>query len=252
MKLSKLNMSILMIALVSMVSLQAQNVQQDLVGARGSSAETQLQNRGFHHIKTQKYGYNIYSYWWNQGAKSCICERINDGKVKSIVKSLPADCNKTMNGTKNVNNNYNHSSHHYDHNSKYNDTANKNAFERGFNDGQYHKTYDNVYYNANQKSAYSDGYAAGVKERNQNTSYHHNGNYHSGSFVEWDDQVGRDAEDAYRTLERRGFKEVKIAHTGGTTRRLFHHKGTGQCIVTISIDKEIYKIEHSNNCNDNL
>ena len=129
----------------------------------------------------------------------------------------------------------------------------RDAFERGFSDGKFNKSYSNVYDGARMTQSYRDGYSKGVEYRKTHTGYHHgNAGYSNKGFVEWKDLVGEDAEDSYRQLERRGFKEIKIAHKSGTTRRLFHHAKTGQCIVTVSVSKEIYKIEHSDNCNKYL
>lgn len=226
----------------------------DLDGVKGRDAEVQLQKKGYSHVKTDKTSNSIYSYWWNYGSKTCICEQISDGRVKSIVKSLPADCNKNSDGSVSRHSNYESSSHHYNFNSEYSNSREmRDAFERGFKDGKYNKAYHNVYDGSRMIRSYQDGYVKGVQYRTNNTGHHsREAGYNSKGFVEWKDLIGHDAENAYRQLENRGFKEVKIAHTGGTTRRLFHHSKTGQCIVTVSVQKEIYKIEHSDNCNKYL
>jgi len=76
----------------------AQGDVQDLVGARGSSAENGFNQKGYTHIKTTKSGSDIYSYWWKAKNQTCVCAYMTDGSVKAITKTMPADCNKNIHG----------------------------------------------------------------------------------------------------------------------------------------------------------
>ena len=60
----------------------------DLVGARGSSGETQLQARGYTLARTA----GLTAYWWN--ARSGICAQVatGDGRYQSIVSVAPSLC----------------------------------------------------------------------------------------------------------------------------------------------------------------
>jgi hypothetical protein len=60
----------------------------DLVGARGSSAESELQARGY------KFKGNLGSaaLWWNRDTKTCVSVAVDDGRVQSILKSPAKDC----------------------------------------------------------------------------------------------------------------------------------------------------------------
>ena len=107
---------ILLFAVTLSFSQSKANGLQDLVGAKGSSAEYELENRGYKHIKTEKSNYDVYSYWWNSQHKKCVSYRLNDGRIKSIVNTPPADCNKTNNSNYNssyndLRNERNHGSH---------------------------------------------------------------------------------------------------------------------------------------------
>ena len=67
---------------------------QDLVGARGSSGENVLQERGFVWIKTEKSDDSSYTYWKHRQSGQCLSVRTKDGRYASLVKSMPYDCEK--------------------------------------------------------------------------------------------------------------------------------------------------------------
>ena len=52
----------------------------DLVGARGSSGEMQLQDRGY--VIAQQRG--LTTYWWNGAAGSCVEVVTGDGRYQSV------------------------------------------------------------------------------------------------------------------------------------------------------------------------
>lgn len=70
----------------------------DLVGAKGAGGETQLQNRGYRHIRTETGNDSKYSYWWNANSRQCISVRTFDGRYAAIVSTLPPDCGMSGGG----------------------------------------------------------------------------------------------------------------------------------------------------------
>lgn len=62
----------------------------DLVGARGSSAESELQARGY----KLKGHLGSAALWWNPATKTCVSVAVDEGRVQSILNSAPTDCGK--------------------------------------------------------------------------------------------------------------------------------------------------------------
>lgn len=65
---------------------------QDLVGARGSSGEQALQERGYKFVKGEKSGGNSYTNWRNARSGRCIIVRTANGRYQSIVSAPAFDC----------------------------------------------------------------------------------------------------------------------------------------------------------------
>ncbi len=76
----------------------AQGDVQNLIGANGASLENGLEQKGYTHIKTDKSGSDIYAYWWKSKNQTCICSRLSNNEVISIVKAMPFSCNKNVHG----------------------------------------------------------------------------------------------------------------------------------------------------------
>lgn len=68
------------------------NTLTDLVGAKGAGGETQLEARGFQHIKTEEGQSSKTSYWWHSGDKNCIQVVTYDGRYSSISDASDGDC----------------------------------------------------------------------------------------------------------------------------------------------------------------
>lgn len=64
---------------------------QDLIGAKGSDGEYQMEQRGYTWIRTDKSGGDAYSHWQNRHG-NCISVRTSDGRYASIVHSPDFDC----------------------------------------------------------------------------------------------------------------------------------------------------------------
>ncbi len=227
----------------------AQNVGEfrSLVGQSARNMDNIFKDEGYYHIKTDKFGYNIYSYWWNNSKKECVCANVSNGEVKSVVASRPADCNKSSQGNHHETSYNEHSSHHHDNNSHYSSGSEEGAYERGFSDGKYNKSYHNYYRNSNEKAAYSKGYSRGVLDRSQSTR-HHSGRGGYANHERYEDVLGDDARSAYSQLERRGFREVKEHQNDGKTYRVWYNRDTDQCIKTVSQNKRISDVMKSTHC----
>ena len=66
----------------------------DLVGARGSSGEAELNRRGYVWQGTEKQGNDSYSYWREKENGQCVVVRTSDGRYASIAYAMDASCNK--------------------------------------------------------------------------------------------------------------------------------------------------------------
>jgi hypothetical protein len=64
----------------------------DLVGARGSSGERVLEERGYQFIKGEKSGGDSYTYWRQVRTGQCVIVRTAQGRYQSLVKAPDADC----------------------------------------------------------------------------------------------------------------------------------------------------------------
>lgn len=65
---------------------------EDLIGARGRSAEEQMEQRGYTWVHTDKSGGSAYSYWREQRSGQCVSVRTTEGRYASIVYTPDFDC----------------------------------------------------------------------------------------------------------------------------------------------------------------
>lgn len=79
----------------------------DLVGARASSGEAQLQSRGYRFVKTDKSGDRSYSNWWKGSSRTCLTVATVNGRYDSIVSGPAFDCNQGGNSGGNNGGGYN-------------------------------------------------------------------------------------------------------------------------------------------------
>ena len=63
----------------------------DLVGARGSSGEMELGQRGYSNV-TMSHG---VQYWWNASTKACIGIKVSQGRYKSVSAASASKCNQS-------------------------------------------------------------------------------------------------------------------------------------------------------------
>jgi hypothetical protein len=66
----------------------------DLVGARASSGEAELNRRGYAWLGTEKSGNDSYTYWREQENGQCVVVRTADGRYASIAYAMDISCNK--------------------------------------------------------------------------------------------------------------------------------------------------------------
>lgn len=228
---------------------------QDLVDARGNSAEMELENRGFIHIKTSKSNYDAYSYWWSPTQRKCIYSRVSDGRVRSIVNTPAYDCNQRTNNNNQKlgynNSKYNsHQAHHHQSNSynHYDNSSHESAFERGYNDGVYNNPYHSIYGDNDQIAAYSKGYAAGVAERSHKSSYH-SGQGGNARHIDCSDLDHMVVSSAYGKMRSRGFKETRNYKNGDHIIIAWYNNSTRQCVKTTEKNGKILSVNmNSDQC----
>jgi len=224
----------------------------DLVGAKGSSGEDQLEYRGFHRISGHTEYDSKINYWWNGNTKECIKVVTYDGNFQSINKTTNADCHQKGDGgdkaaavavgaaallgvvalaSK---------SHHRD--GKDYDERGTAEFERGHRDG----LYGQPYHNYSRSDAYSSGYDSGVRERANQTSYRggysHGGGY--SAYAEFNDLQGQERNYATGQLASRGFTQLDNKRTDNNGRYMTYWRAASrQCLVVNSRNGYIYSIE---------
>lgn len=94
-------LSIGALTLVTGVAVLSQNAPgdvADLVGVRASSGESELRNRGYRFVKTEKSSGRSYSNWWRSNTNTCLSVVTYDGRYDSILAVTPADCNQSSGG----------------------------------------------------------------------------------------------------------------------------------------------------------
>ena len=223
----------------------------DLVGAKGSSGEDQLEYRGFHRISSHADYDSKINYWWNGNTKECVKVMTYDGNFQSIDQTTNADCNqKGGNGDKTAAIAVGAAallgiaalaskSHHRGDNDY--DERGMSEFERGHRDG----LYGQAYHNYNRSDSYSSGYDSGVRERSNQTSYrsgyNHGGGYRG--YAEFNDLQGQERNYATGQLSSRGFIQRDNKRTDSGRYMTYWRSESNQCLVVNSRDGYIYSIE---------
>lgn len=229
---------VLMLFTSSLIGQSRSSGLQDLIDLKGNYAEMDLQDRGYVHIKTSKSGYDAYSYWWNETQRKCVCSRVSNGRVQSILDAPAFDCNQRVNNSNQEisysNSKYNsHQAHHHQDNNynHYQDNSHDSAFERGFNDGIYNHPFHSIYSNSDQISAYSKGYGVGVAQRSNNNTYH-SGQGGNAPHVDCKDLDNKPASYVYNQMRSRGFELSKNSKNDGHIIMAWFNNKTKQCVKT--------------------
>lgn len=66
----------------------------DLVGARASGGETQMEARGYSYIGTETDDDRKWTYWWNPRSETCVTIATVDGRYDAITTSPAPDCRR--------------------------------------------------------------------------------------------------------------------------------------------------------------
>lgn len=214
----------------------------DINGMRGSSAESALQQRGFKHISTNKKssGY-VYSYWWNGSDDDCVQVEVYNGRVESITDATDQDCGHhkgsagaavgAVAGAALLGALLSHKSSHHDDNQHSADAKAEADYERGYTDGLHNA----AYHNYDRSNSYSDGYQAGVDQREANLSHHQRrGGY--AQVAQFKDLEGARAAGGMEELERRGFTQVDNFTSGNARYSIQWRPESRQCLQVIVAD----------------
>jgi hypothetical protein len=218
----------------------------DINGSNASSAQNMLEQQGFKYIDGHKgsYGANN-SYWWNSRDKNCVVVEVMNGIVVTVNDAKTSDCGHSSDNDKTaavvglgallVGAILASKSHHRD-NKNYSDQETL-EFDRGYKDGLYNASYHNY----SRSSAYSDGYQAGVAERNANLDHHlDRGGYEEAAS--YADLKNARAAGAMDDLASRGFRQVDNFATGTTRYSIQYRKRSRQCLQVTIADGRVYDI----------
>lgn len=240
--------------MLSPVSLAAQTPTAiaDLVGARGAGGETQLEARGYVHIKTEKGDDRAWSYWWQSARRECVTVAVVDGRFDAITTSPATDCNQGTSGKSSGSGAaaaaavgvgaiaiaaLAHQSHHHADGQHLSD-ADDAQFERGYRDGLYAQTYHNY----DRSNAYSNGYSRGVEQRDYETR-HRDGQSDSAAgyapAAKVNDLLTMRAASADVELQKRGFRTVNAYQAGETAYTIRSNDSTGQCVQVAVTDGRV-------------
>ena len=219
----------------------------DLIGARASGGERDLQRRGFFITDGHKGRSSSYAYWWSPGRKDCIMVQTRDGRYASIEDVSAADCNQ-----QNHHGNtgaavagiavgaligaaiLSHKSGHHDDNRHYTDAQREADYERGYRDGL-HGLADS---GGGRNESYSSGYRNGVDQRGRETNYQpsYGGNW-GGGYLDLNSLIGARAAGVESELQRNGFRYVDRFQSGNNGRGvIWWNGGTRQCVQVITVD----------------
>lgn len=222
---------------------------EDLVGARAAGGETDLESRGWVHIKTQKSSDGAWSNWWNAPSRECITVATRDGRFAAITSTPAVDCNQRSDASDDVAAAavlgavvigaiaLSHGSHHHEGGSHLSDADDEREFERGHRDGLYDHSFDDY----NDSRAYRDGYSSGVEQRDHDSSYRdHSGRYDRGYQPaperNFSSLNGGRAADADRTLQQWGFRSVDSITRGTARYTIYYSRATGECLQATIAD----------------
>lgn len=222
---------------------------QSLVGARGSSGEMELQNKGFVSVDATQGDGAIYSYWWNARDKNCISVRTENGRYASVVDTPNADCKQPAHsgsgagaavagaavGALLIAALTSHKSNHHADNQHLSDQQAEAQYERGYTDG----LHNTAYHNYEKTDAYSSGYTAGVDQRNRNTSSH-SGRGGYAPHISLSGLQGSNSIGAIDEMTRRGFTSVDSFTSGNTQYGIYYARSTRQCVQLTFADGQVY------------
>jgi len=227
----------------------------DLVYQSAEWGNEQLGSRGYTFITSDYHEGQSYEYWWNGSSKTCVQTRAAGGKYEAIRTTSSTDCNQ-YGSQSNKNDNaaaialgaaaligavaLAHKSHERDEKHG-GDSQSVAEFDRGYRDGLYHQSYHNY----QDTTAYSDGYNAGQRERDEETSHRPSNGRYSGyqQYVSVSDLAGARASSADSELRNRGFRDTGGYKQGSRSYVTWYNQRTRQCIQAVTQDGRIARFE---------
>ena len=225
----------------------------DINGMRGSSAESALQSRGFSHVSTHKSqsGY-VNSYWWDRSDDNCVVVEVYDGRVMTISDATDQDCGHHKGdvaaaagvavGAALLGALIGHKSHHHDDGRHHDSREDEAHYERGYTDGLHNASYHNY----DRSDAYSDGYTAGVEEREANLAHHHRRGGYS-NVAAYKDVEGMRGDRARDLLADRGFTRVSRFGDDNTRYSIMWRSQSRQCLQLTVADGRVYDVRDIGN-----
>jgi hypothetical protein len=230
----------------------------DLQGARAAGGESTLMSRGYVHIKTRKDYDTSWSYWWNASHKQCLMVGTMDGHYEHVDSTSSSDCNqKDGDGTAAAVAAaaiigaaiLAHNAHDHKERKHEQDERSEADFDAGFRDGQYHHPYTPQ----GRSDRYADGYEAGTRERDNNSSHRYSDSNNSRRYVEttpyrpsgnagFSDLQGARAAGADSTLSSRGYSNVDGFKEGYTAYTIWYNRSTHQCVQMAVADGRVDSI----------
>ena len=216
----------------------------------------QLRFRGYSLTSSDVHNGKRWEYWWNHNAKTCIQARSDDGRYEALMVAPRTDCNQYHKDENDKNKAAGfaigaaaligvallaHKSHERDEKHSQ-DQKSVAEFDRGYRDGLHHERYHNY----NDSSAYSDGYNAGQRKRDVETSHRAFDGHHSGyhPFVSVDDLVGANAASADSALRSRGFRDTGGYKQNNRSIVTWYNADTRQCIKAVTKDGRIKRLQN--------
>ncbi len=225
-----------------------------LNGSLGRDGEAQLRNRGFAHVSTHKNrGGYVYSYWWDERDDDCVSVAVYNGRVNSISDASDQDCGHHKGdgaatavgvavGAAILGSLLSHKSHHHKDRKHHSNVEDEAHYDRGYTDGLHNA----AYHNYDRSNAYSDGYSAGVEERQANLRHHHRrGGY--ARAARFDDLRGARAAGGMREMERRGFRQIDNFTSRNTRYSIQWQPQTRQCVQITIADGRFYDLRDIGN-----
>lgn len=223
---------------------------QNLVGARGSSGEMELERSGFTYVDGHEGKSYVHSYWWHSRDRNCVEVKTANGRYSAIVDAPNSDCKQKSGGGNGAAVAgaavgvaliaalaASHKSSHHDDGKHYDDHGHDAQYERGYNDGLHAV----AYHNYDKSDYYSRGYESGVDQRQRNTSYHSGrGGYSTHASLAG--IKGRDSIWAIDEMSARGFASVDSFRSGNTLYGIYYKRDAGQCVQITNADNMVYDI----------
>lgn len=247
MKRSQIGNSLVALAVCGMVAtpLAANSASglRHLVGQNYGTVYSEMRDRGFVHIEDHTDSYkNTHTYWWNNERDDCVHIAVYRGNVVDLDDAKDKDCNKGGGGDAAAAVGVVAgvallgallSKKHHKKGKEY-DEQGTAEFERGFRDGLHNAQYHNY----GRTDAYSEGYEAGVEQRDANLS-HHKGHGGYRQTVQFKDLNGARASGLDSALQSRGFRNVDGFKSNNASYTIWWRSQSRQCLQAMVVEGRV-------------